>query len=111
MHKHFSIESVRDFVFNWNIRYPIDRWWREKHNISFNSSDHRVSSFIDQLFEYEEDKLFKDIISEELKKTGEDYIDDSYVPGKGNFLNKKVVDKKGLDNQFNNINLDDFNFE
>ena len=58
-------------VINWNNRFPLDRWWRIKHNVAFMSPVHRESSFIHQLMEFEEDKLFMPDISEEVK----------YVPG------------------------------
>lgn len=106
-----TIEDVKDFVLNWNLRYPIDRWWREKHNVSFNSEVHRVSSFIDQLIEYEEDKMFRQLIKEELEKDDEnDDKEDKYIPGKGNFLKKKTLTQKEVDDSFNKLSLDNFNF-
>lgn len=66
-------------VINWNNRFPLDRWWRIKHNVAFMSPVHRESSFIHQLLEFEEDKLFMPDISEEVK----------YVPGVGDFLKTK----------------------
>ena len=66
-------------VINWNNRFPLDRWWRIKHNVAFMSPVHRESSFIHQLMAFEEDKLFMPDISEEVK----------YVPGVGDFLKTK----------------------
>jgi hypothetical protein len=79
-------------VINWNNRFPLDRWWRIKHNVAFMSPVHRESSFIHQLMNrdfipgvsvtkqiIEEDKLFMPDISEEVK----------YVPGVGDFLKTK----------------------
>ena len=66
-------------VVSWNNRFPLDRWWRIKHNVAFMSPVHRESSFIHQLMEFEEDKLFMPDISEEVK----------YVPGVGDFLKTK----------------------
>lgn len=65
-------------VVSWNKRFPLDRWWRIKYNIPFMSPAHRESSFIDQLFEFEEDKLFS-----QLHSNNED---EKYVPGSGDFL-------------------------
>lgn len=106
-----TIEDVKDFILNWNLRYPIDRWWREKHNVSFNSEVHRVSSFIDQLIEFEEDKMFRKLIKEELEKGQEDNEErftKEYVPGYGNFLKKREVTQKEIDDTFNNLSLDNF---
>lgn len=68
-------DDVRDYIINWNIRFPVDRWWRKKYNKSFSSSDHRESSFLDQLIEYEEDKLFNEFENQE-----------EYKPGTGDWL-------------------------
>ena len=106
-----TIEDVKGFVLNWNLRSPIDRWWREKHNISFNSEVHRTSSFIDQLIEYEEDKLFRELVKEELEKVDQDNEEKAikeYVPGQGNFLKKKEYSEKDADKIFDDVSLDDF---
>ena len=65
-------------VVSWNNRFPLDRWWRIKYNIPFMSPAHRESSFINQLIEFEEDKLFLQIHN---KNNVEEYI-----PGVGDFL-------------------------
>lgn len=64
-------------VINWNRRFPLDRWWRMKHNVAFMSPVHRESSFIHQLLEFEEDKLF-------LQDNSSDK--EEYVPNIGEFL-------------------------
>lgn len=56
-------EDVIDFCYQWNIRYPLDRWWREKHQVAFNSDAHRRVSFLDIRFEYEEDVIMKKVRS------------------------------------------------
>lgn len=71
-----NIETIRNLVIDWNLRFPTDRIWREKHNIAFMSQQHRDSNFLDQLFELEEDKLFR-----ELGKESE------YKPNIGEWLN------------------------
>lgn len=66
-------------VINWDSRFPLDRWWRMKHNIPFMSPEHRESSFLSQLFEFEEDRLF-------LKASEEKVEGNEYIPGVGDFL-------------------------
>lgn len=61
-------------VINWNRKFPLDRWWRQKHNVPFMSPAHRESSFIHQLMEYEEDKMFLETLVEDRGK-------EQYVPG------------------------------
>lgn len=55
-------EDVIDIVYQWNIRHPLDRWWREKHKIAFNSEAHRRVSFLDIRFEFEEDRIMKKVM-------------------------------------------------
>lgn len=74
-------EERREFLIRWNNNFPVDRWWRVKHNIPFMSSAHREISFLDQLLEFEEDKLFEEFF--ESKK------EDKYIPNIGEFLKKK----------------------
>lgn len=66
---------IAEFCLQWNLSYPIDRWWRNKHKVAFNSPEHRVVSFFDMRFEYEEDMLFK------RRKRISDY-----QPNKGDWL-------------------------
>jgi len=68
-------KNIRDYVIEWNSRFPYDRWWRKKYNIPFNSKDHKESSFLDQLFDYEEDIVFSELASKE-----------EYVPNIGDWL-------------------------
>lgn len=70
-----------DGVVSWNKRFPLDRWWRIKHNVSFMSPEHRESSFIYQLIEFEEDRLFmKEFQAEQEKET------EKYIPGVGDIF-------------------------
>lgn len=58
--------KIREEVLQWNQRFPIDFWWRKKHNVPFMSKTHREASFLDQVFEYEEDKLMNEIYQDQL---------------------------------------------
>lgn len=69
------MENIRDQIIDWNIKFPYDRAWRKKYNIPFNSSDHMGISFLDQIFDLEEDKLFEELSSE-----------DQYIPNTGDWL-------------------------
>lgn len=74
--------DVISSILEWNNRFPLDRWWRNKHGISFMSPAHRESSFLNQLFEFEEDKLFAEMFNKEEKRK-EDF---AYVPGSGDIF-------------------------
>lgn len=73
---HSELEQA---VVSWNNRFPLDRWWRNKHDVAFMSPVHRESSFLHQLFEFEEDKLF-------TRSFGGTSDPDPYVPGSGDIF-------------------------
>lgn len=80
-----KLSKIEEKVLEWNQKFPIDRWWREKHNIPYNSTAHREVSFLDQLFEYYEDSLYN-----EYKNSKEE----EYEPNKGDFINIGKLDEK-----------------
>ena len=61
--------DIESFIYRWNATYPIDRWWREKHKIAFNSPEHRVVSFLDIYTEWLEDKIYDKITIASLKNS------------------------------------------
>lgn len=69
-------DKLKEFVLDWNVKFPIDHWWREKHKVAFLSTFHKESSFLHQLMEWEEENLFM-----ELREDVEDY-----KPNTENFL-------------------------
>ena len=72
-------EYVKDFVYFWNINFPLDRWYRAKYNIPFNSSNHREISILDIRHEWEEYMLY-----DKMKES----ILDPYNPKSESFLKK-----------------------
>lgn len=72
--------EYREFMVKWNLKFPIDRWYREKHKIPFMSKQHRESSFLNMRLEWEEDRLFNEI-DEEV-----------YEPGRSDFLKGRKRD-------------------
>lgn len=51
-------EYALNFCIEWNLKFPIDRWFRERHKIPFNSPVHRSLSFWDMRIEFEEHLMF-----------------------------------------------------
>jgi hypothetical protein len=80
-------EKLRKEIIKWNNKFPVDRWWRQKHKIAFNSKAHQEISFLDQLFEYQEEKIF-----EEFHEAQE------YIPNTGDWIKKqeKTEEQKTL---------------
>lgn len=94
--------DIRITVADWNNRFPLDRWWRKKYNVSFFSPQHRKSTFFGQYYEYHEDRMFEDIIEknlkeEENKKLG---INKEYIPLSGNWWKGKGISKKEIEDWF-----------
>lgn len=85
-------ESIKSSIIEWNNRFPIDRWWRKKYNIAFNSSTHRESSFLDQLLDYEEDKLFEEFFNKE-----------KYVPNSGDWIKKPDLTKVNISDSIQSL--------
>lgn len=75
-----SLEKLREFICIWNSKFSIDRWWREKYKISFNSNQHRQLNLIDARIEYEEDKIYK-----KMKKPR------PYYPGRGEWIKTQIT--------------------
>lgn len=74
-------EELRELVIRWNNKFPFDRFWRMKHNVSFLSPEHRACSFLAQKFEFEEDKLYN-----EFEKKEQEEKKDPYIPNIGDWL-------------------------
>lgn len=79
--KNLNIKEIESFILEWNIDFPVDRWWRTKHGISFNSSLHREISFIDMYIEFYEDSLYNKSIEQSQKRKK-----DPYIPNSNDFL-------------------------
>ena len=87
--------NLQEFIYHWSITFPIDKWWRNKHNVPFGSKRHRDICPIDQLIEYKEDQIFRRL-SNGIPK---------YDPGAGNWLNKDESQKIDIDRAFDNLNI------
>lgn len=95
------MENIKDFVISWNFETFIDRWWREKHKVAFNTPLHRSNDFISMAFEYLEDKMYKEWYTEK----------DEYIPGEMfKPLSKEQIESKEkmAEEEFMNIDLSVF---
>lgn len=52
--------DLEKFVIDWNSKFPLDRWYRKKHNLRFNSTQHRGTNLVDVYFEFIEDRLYNE---------------------------------------------------
>lgn len=93
-----SSEEFKTIVERWNCVCFLDHWWREKHHIAFGSKAHLESNFIDMLFEFEEDILYKKI---RLNNS------DPYEMNKGSWIKESKKDmSKHEDNDFEQFKKD-----
>jgi hypothetical protein len=88
--KSVSRADIEAFVYKWNLNYPIDRWWREKHKIRFNSPEHRVVSFLDIYTEWIEDRIYE----KERDAATKNF---SYKPG--DWLTEREADKADIQDE------------
>lgn len=98
------MDGLREFIQNWNLLYPIDKWWRDKHKVPFGSRKHREQNMIDMRFEYEEDLMFLEIERDQLHKRIESQ---SYTPGTGNWIKKRKikVSKDQIEHDFDRLDI------
>lgn len=97
---HLDPDSIKSFMMQWNQDYPIDRWWREKHRIPFNSPQHRDMLFTSIRFEWEEDHLYSKFRNEE-----------EYIPNKGDFIKKSVKDERTEEQQLEEFIQEESGFD
>lgn len=96
--KEVDVESLQDLILRWNIDFPIDRWWRKLHDVSFNSERHREISFIDMFIEWQEEIMFEEL--SQLDKQ------ERYIPSTGNYLKDLKPEVQSLsDEAFNKIDF------
>lgn len=92
-----NLEDIDKFVIRWNNQFPIDRWWRQKHQVAFLSPEHKEISFLAELAEFREDRLFNKQNAEETQE---------YIPNTGNWL-KREFNKE----EFSKFDIEEFRKE
>jgi hypothetical protein len=72
------------FILEWNRKFPLDKWWRDKYNIPLFSSKHLEISQIDVTLEFFETVLIQRAEQEleEEKKSKKDYIQGMWIQPK-----------------------------
>ena len=96
-----ALDNIKSFIYWWNSTYPIDRWWREKYKIPFNSKAHQAMNFIDMKLEFEEDRMYVELRTQKKDVT-------VYRPGYGDWLKKRKTVKlnaKEVDDLFDSFDI------
>lgn len=98
-------QNVDDFILDWH-QFPLDYWWRKKHNVPFGSQQHRDMNFIDMLVEYREEIVINRLV-EKLKKEREEKENDSLGLSSNN---KEVIhlSQEQIDDDYENLDLSQF---
>ena len=96
-----SKSDLESFIYKWNTDYPIDRWWREKHKVAFNSPEHRVVSFLDLYIEWKEDEIYNKAMGISLKNS-------LYRPDEGDWLTEQEVNIQKETIDFEKLDLSKF---
>lgn len=63
-----SLDEHQQFIIEWNRKFPLDRWWREKYSIPLFSSRHLETNQIDIMYEYLEEVLIERGRQESIKQ-------------------------------------------
>ncbi len=92
----------KDYIIQWNNRFPLDRWWREKWKIPLFSKEHLEIDPISQVLEYIEDKEFESV-SEKIKLEIEK---EDRLKQTGKLINNVKTNSVSID-EFENINIGD----
>lgn len=87
----------RDSVLDWNIRFPIDLWWRNKYKIPFGSPQHLDLNWYDLVFEYEEHLLMNSKQEDPMTQQPEIYVGGSGEIFKSNISYTHLTDDEDID--------------
>jgi hypothetical protein len=91
--------SLKDFIYNWNEKFPFDLWFRKKYNFPFNGNDHKNTVFLDEAVEFLESKYIElEELQEQLKTKKKEF---------NNFDDKDVIkmSKKEVDKEFDELDI------
>jgi hypothetical protein len=94
----------RTFMIRWNNEHPLDKQFREKHNIAFNSIQHRQINQFDLYLQYVEDQLFEEAMNNSI-----DNKNKAQLFKKGEWLQEQVITKQENDDLFDKIDLSNMN--
>lgn len=95
----------REFIIEWNFRFPADKWWREKYGVALFSEAHLNISQLSIANEYHEMLLFEEFESRahDLEIKRKDYEN-------GIWISKKEPESvKDIDALFNRIDVGSIN--
>lgn len=98
------IKQLRSLMIGWNNNFPLDRRFRAKREILFNSDEHRATNQVDIYLQWLEDELYKEYLTRAKEE-----VEDKVLYDKGQWV-KEVAssDQETLD-LFDKIDIDAIN--
>jgi len=106
--------NLREFIVQWNSKYPYDKSWRLKYGVPLFSQKHKDMCLLDILAEYEEGVLFQELYDDNKarKDLEENNVviplrDRDYIKGYGNWLKSSEdgMSQEEQDSLFDNIKI------
>lgn len=98
------MKDIRSFMIRWNNENPLDKKFREKYKIPFNSPQHREINQLDILAEFIEDEIFNEF---EAKIYRDIEKEENY--SKGQWLREQDSPEEVNQNLFDKIDISSFN--
>lgn len=92
--------GLRGFMVAWSNQFPLDKWWRDKYNIPFNSSKHLEANQADILMEYIEHQLY-----EEHSVKGLENARKAELLKKGQWISKNEIAEEMSAEDFDKIEI------
>lgn len=93
-------KNSRDFLIEWNYKFPMDRWWRQKYNIALFSEEHLNANQLFIALEYNESIIFEEFI-----KLGEDQSRKEKDYKAGLLISPNILDSTQENNLFDNLDI------
>ena len=98
--------KMRDFIIRWNNDNPLDKKFREKYNIPFNSPQHRSINQLDVLAEFVEDQIYR-----EFQQRAEIEVEREKRHTNGEWLQEQQISAEESQDLFDKINISKINEE
>lgn len=100
-------QYVDNFILDWH-QFPLDYWWRRKHNVPFGSQQHRDMNFIDMLVEYREEIVINRLVK---KYKTEQERKENIELGLKDGQEVVQLSKEQIDDDYENLDLSQFDKE
>lgn len=96
----------RRFIIQWNNENPLDRWYREKHKIGFNTQQHRETNQFDIYLEFLEELAYREY-DERMEK--ELYQEEKLAKGEWLSAGDDIETREFEDDLFSKIDVSKIN--